>query len=264
MTRLYTDKDEMLREARRKSTRFPCAPGTAAHAECAIAALNAGKHVLCEKPMAMNAAEAQAMLEAARRNNRLLMIGFVRRFGNDCAIVKDFIDQRPDSANCITPRPPTCAATAAPAAGLGDKSRSGGGPLIDLGVHVIDLTRYLMGNPKPVSIYGATFHKLGDRRGGQGRDGLSVRQPHRGREGYLRRGGPGRRHGPLRQRRGAAGGGQLQPEHRRRTTGTIELFGTKAGAKLDPGLDPLQRNQRLYGQREAGTRPTALSFNGPV
>ena len=50
-----------------------------------------------------------------------------------------------------------------PGGWFGDKARSGGGPLIDLGVHVIDLTRYLMGKPKPVSIYGATFHKLGDR-----------------------------------------------------------------------------------------------------
>ena len=64
----------------------------AAHAECAIAALNAGKHVLCEKPMAMNADEAHRMQEAAEKNGKLLMIGFVRRFGNDCAILKDFID----------------------------------------------------------------------------------------------------------------------------------------------------------------------------
>ena len=90
-----------------------------------------------------------------------------------------------------------------PGGWFGDKSRSGGGPLIDLGVHVIDLTRYLMGNPKPVSVYGATFHKLGDRAEVKRRDGLSVRQPHRGREGHLRRGGHGHRHDPLRQRRGA-------------------------------------------------------------
>ena len=62
------------------------------HVELALAALAAGCHVLCEKPMAMNAAEAQAMLDAAKRNDRLLMIGFVRRFGNDCTIAKDLIE----------------------------------------------------------------------------------------------------------------------------------------------------------------------------
>ena len=51
-----------------------------------------------------------------------------------------------------------------PGGWFGDKSRSGGGPLIDLGVHVIDLVRYLMGNPQPVAVSGATFYKLGDRR----------------------------------------------------------------------------------------------------
>lgn len=52
-----------------------------------------------------------------------------------------------------------------PGGWFGDKSRSGGGPLIDLGVHVIDLVRFLMGNPQPVSAYGAAFHKLGNREG---------------------------------------------------------------------------------------------------
>ena len=51
-----------------------------------------------------------------------------------------------------------------PGGWFGDKSRSAGGPLIDLGVHVIDLVRYLMGNPLPVSVYGATFQKLGNRK----------------------------------------------------------------------------------------------------
>ena len=84
VTRLYADKDKMLAELPEIDAVSVCT-WNAAHAECAIAALNAGKNVLCEKPMAMNAAEAERMLEAAKRNNRLLMIGFVRRFGNDCA-----------------------------------------------------------------------------------------------------------------------------------------------------------------------------------
>ena len=51
----------------------------------------------------------------------------------------------------------------APGGWFGDKARSGGGPLIDLGVHVIDLARFLMGKHKVVSVYGSTFSKLGNR-----------------------------------------------------------------------------------------------------
>ena len=63
------------------------------HAKCAIEALNAGLHVLCEKPMAYSAKEAEEMLEASRKSNKLLMIGFVLRFGNESMIAKDFIDK---------------------------------------------------------------------------------------------------------------------------------------------------------------------------
>lgn len=131
----------------------------AAHAECAIAALNAGKHVLCEKPMATSVEEALAMEVAAKENGKLLMIGFVRRFGNDATIISDFRDS--DFFGDIYYGKATyLRRNGNPGGWFGDKSRSGGGPLIDLGVHVIDLLNYLMGQPKPVSVYGATFQKL--------------------------------------------------------------------------------------------------------
>jgi hypothetical protein len=90
ITRLYTDKDEML--ALEELDAVSVCTWNSAHAPCTIAALNAGKHVLCEKPMATSVEDAIAMQEAARQNGKLLMIGFVRRFGNDCTILKDFID----------------------------------------------------------------------------------------------------------------------------------------------------------------------------
>ena len=98
----------------------------AAHAECTIAALNAGKHVLCEKPMAMNAQEAEAMADAARRNNKVLMIGFVRRFGNDCALLKDFIDND-QFGEIYYAKTTYLRRKGFPGGWFGDKARSGGG-----------------------------------------------------------------------------------------------------------------------------------------
>ena len=133
-----------------------------AHAECTIAALNAGCNVICEKPMAMNAKEAQAMKDAADKAGKLLMLGFVRRHGNDAAAAVDLI-QKDYLGEIYYAKATYLRRCGFPGGWFGDKSRSGGGPLIDLGVHVIDLTRYVMGNPRPVSVYGATFDKIGAR-----------------------------------------------------------------------------------------------------
>jgi len=162
VTRLYTDVKDMV--AKEELDAVSVCTWNAAHAPCTIAALEAGLHVLCEKPMAMNVAEAEAMRDAAKRSGKLLMIGFVRRFGNDCAVVQDFINEG-YFGDLYYAKATYLRRNGCPGGWFGDKSRSGGGPLIDLGVHVIDLVRYLMGNPKPVSVYGATFQKLGDRPG---------------------------------------------------------------------------------------------------
>ncbi len=133
-----------------------------AHAECSIAALNAGCHVLCEKPMSMNTEEALKMKEAADKNNKLLMIGFVRRQGNDAAAAIDYIEKG-FLGEIYYAKASYLRRCGFPGGWFGNKELSGGGPLIDLGVHVIDLSRYIMGCPKPVTVFGATFDKLGAR-----------------------------------------------------------------------------------------------------
>lgn len=160
---LYTDEAEMLRNHPEIDAVSVCT-WNSAHAPCSIMALNAGKHVLCEKPMAMNAEEAKAMQEAAEKNGKILMIGFVRRFGNDCYTVENLINGN-RIGEIYYAKASYLRRNGAPGGWFGDKSRSGGGPLIDLGVHVIDLARFLMGKPKPVSVYGSTFSKLGNRPG---------------------------------------------------------------------------------------------------
>ena len=161
VTRLYTDISEMLAALPEIDAVDVCT-WNAAHAPCSITALRAGKHVFCEKPMATTAKEAEEMKAAADEAGKLLMIGFVRRFGNDCDIVCDFI--KDDKLGEIYyAKASYLRRNGNPGGWFANKELSGGGPLIDLGVHVIDLARYLMGKPRALSVYGATFAKLGNR-----------------------------------------------------------------------------------------------------
>ena len=124
-----------------------------------IAALQAGKNVLCEKPMATSVEAAEAMLAAAKESGKHLQIGFVRRYGNDCALIQDLVKEG-FFGDIYFAKASYLRRNGNPEGWFGDKSRSGGGPLYDLGVHVIDLVRYIEGNKKPVSVYGATWQKL--------------------------------------------------------------------------------------------------------
>ncbi len=132
------------------------------HNPVTVKALNAGKHVLCEKPLAMNTQEAIEMKEAAERNNKLLMVGFVRRYANNTKVALDF-KKAGTFGEFYSAKTSCLRRLGNPGGWFADKKRSGGGPLIDLGVHMIDLSRYLLGLPKAVSVYGATFNKLGSK-----------------------------------------------------------------------------------------------------
>ena len=162
ITRLYTDEAQMLAELPEIDGVSVCT-WNSAHAPCSIMALNAGKHVLCEKPMATTVEDAIAMKEAAEKNGKLLMIGFVRRFGDDCLFIEDMLEAN-KLGDVYYAKTLNIRRNGNPGGWFGDKSRSGGGPLIDLGVHSIDLVRYLIGKPKAASVYGCTFDKLGLRR----------------------------------------------------------------------------------------------------
>ena len=161
ITRLYTDEKEML-DALPEIDVVSVCTWNSAHAPCTIMALDAGKHVLCEKPMATTVEEAEAMKEAAERNGKLLMIGFVRRFGRDCDLATQLISEG-KLGEIYYAKAQYLRRNGHPGGWFGKKELSGGGPLIDLGVHSIDLVRYLMGKPKAISVYGSTFMKLGTR-----------------------------------------------------------------------------------------------------
>lgn len=132
------------------------------HAEIAIGALKGGKHVLVEKPLSMNVEEALKVEEATRKYKKTLQVGFVRRFATNTKVLKSFIDNGKigeiyyAKASCLR-------RLGNPGGWFADKERSGGGPLIDLGVHIIDICWYLMGRPKVKSISGNTYNQLGNR-----------------------------------------------------------------------------------------------------
>lgn len=162
VTSLYTDVDEML--AKEKIDAVSVCTWNAAHAAMTIKALKAGKHVLCEKPMALNVAEAEEMARVAKETGKILMIGFVCRYREATKIAKEFIDGGA-LGDVYLAEAKYLRRHGNPGGWFCVKEYSGGGPLIDLGVHMIDLVRYLTGKPKAVAVYGATFKKLGTRPG---------------------------------------------------------------------------------------------------
>lgn len=134
------------------------------HAEATIAALNAGKHVLCEKPLAMNATEGEAMVAASRKTGRKLMCGYNSRFSPPIQTLKRFADKR-EFGTMYYARAQALRRRGIPGWGLFiNKEKNGGGPLIDIGVHILDATLHVLGFPKPVSVTGQTYAMFGKRK----------------------------------------------------------------------------------------------------
>lgn len=160
VTKTYTDYDEMLKLSDLDGVSI-CTINKE-HAKVAIGALNAGKHVLCEKPMALNAKEALAMEEAAIAAGKVLMIGFTRRFSREAEMLKSFMDEG-QLGNIYYAKANYLRRAGFPGGWFGSKELAGGGPLIDLGVHLIDLVRYLTNKPKAVRVTAVTYDQLGSR-----------------------------------------------------------------------------------------------------
>ncbi len=131
------------------------------HQPLTVAALQAGCHVLCEKPMAMNAAEARAMLAASRKAGKRLMINFSFRFtGQSWALKKQV--EKGILGEVYFARTVWHRRRGMPGFGgwFGQKALAGGGPLIDLGVHRLDLALWLMNYPQPEWVLGNAYNKI--------------------------------------------------------------------------------------------------------
>jgi predicted dehydrogenase len=160
ISKVFTDHKEMLKDD--SIDAIVVSTPNFLHAPQTIDSLQAGKHVMCEKPMAMNAAEAEQMVAVAKKTGKILMMGFNNRFRADSQLLKSFIDSG-ELGDIYYAKTGWLRRKGIP--GLGGwfttKAKAGGGPLIDLGVHVLDLALWLMGNPRPVSVMGSAYAKFG-------------------------------------------------------------------------------------------------------
>lgn len=156
----YTDYRQMLRKEKLDAVSI-CTPNQA-HADAAIAALKSGLDVLCEKPMAHTSAAARRMVEAARQQGRKLVIGFQYRFNPRTRFLRKAVDNG-ELGRIRFGRVQALRRRGIPNWGVfGRKELQGGGPLIDIGVHVLEMTHYTMGSPRPVSASADLFTYLGN------------------------------------------------------------------------------------------------------
>ena len=130
------------------------------HSEITVAALKSGKHVICEKPMAINYAEAKAMVEASNESKKLLTIGYQSRFRPDSIFLKAECEKG-TLGEIYFAKATALRRRAVPTWGVFlDAEKQGGGPLIDIGTHALDLTLYMMNNYEPKYAVGTVYHKL--------------------------------------------------------------------------------------------------------
>jgi predicted dehydrogenase len=128
------------------------------HAPQTITALNAGVHVMVEKPMSMNEQEAEQMCEAAEKSGTLLMVAHCWRFDPDVLWLKE---QSPKLGKIIRTKGIGVHTHWGPSGWFTQKEFAGGGALADMGIHALDTARFLMGDPKPVAVYAkiGTYYK---------------------------------------------------------------------------------------------------------
>ena len=158
---VYTDWKEMLRRESFDAVSV-CTPN-GGHCAHTVGALQAGAHVLVEKPLAMNAKEGEAMLAAAKKAKRKLVIGFQWRFEPKAQFIRK-MSEAGQFGNILFGRCKALRRRGIPNWGVfGRKELQGGGPLIDIGVHIMEVTHYVMGSPKPVAASGNIFRYLGDK-----------------------------------------------------------------------------------------------------
>lgn len=157
---VYTDYHELLKDTSIEVIHV-CTPNKS-HAPISIASLEAGKHVLCEKPMAKTAAEAREMVETAKRTGKKLTIGYDNRYRTDSQYLKQLAEEG-EFGDIYFAKAHAVRRRAVPTWGVFlNEEEQGGGPLIDIGTHALDLTLWTLDNYKVKSVVGNVYYKLSD------------------------------------------------------------------------------------------------------
>jgi predicted dehydrogenase len=172
--RTFTDNEALLAEPELDAV-FIATPN-AFHAPLALSALDAGKHVLVEKPFATNAIEAQAVVERAKQRGKLLSVGMNQRFRPESQRVRALVENG-TLGHVYHAKAFWFRRAGIPKLGtwFGKKSLAGGGALYDIGVHLLDLALFVMGRFEPMSVSGQTYSNFGPRGIGEGGWGMSER-----------------------------------------------------------------------------------------
>ncbi|MBR4236345.1 MAG: Gfo/Idh/MocA family oxidoreductase [Clostridia bacterium] len=132
-----------------------------AHSECAIPAARAGKAILCEKPLAINLEHALRMQQEIEKAGVPFMLAVPTRYTPQAMMLREMVDNG-DFGEIYYAKTAYTRRRGTPYGWFTDTSKSGGGPVIDIGVHCIDRTWYLMGCPKPVRVSASTSYAIGN------------------------------------------------------------------------------------------------------
>lgn len=202
----------------------------AGHAEITIAALKAGKHVFCEKPMARNALEAAQMVKAEQASGKTLMIGLVRRFELKAEAAAAVV-RSGELGNIYYVKAAYLRRDGQPGGWFTDKGKSGGGALIDIGIHSLDLALYLADAGPVSSVRGSSFklpHIM---------EGIRGTQKYQSKEDAGVRDVEDMVAATLFFESGTVLTLEASwAQHIKEDTQNLELFGTNGGLKIDPEL----------------------------
>lgn len=175
IAQIYASAEELLEKSDANAV-YVAVPNRF-HAPIALQCLKAGKHVILDKPFAMNLTEATEVVAAAKASGKVFMVGMNQRFREESQKIRSLVEAG-TLGEIYHGKAFWFRRSGIPRMGtwFGNKELAGGGALLDIGVHLLDLCLFCMGNFEPVAVSGSTYTKFGNRGLGEGGWGKSDRE----------------------------------------------------------------------------------------